>query len=233
MYYYKCTFDVLSLLNVFRAQTYLHKNEYTRLASCSTVLIFEFFCVLVALDLAFVVDGSNNVGSATFTLLMKFIKAIYHTLPVSGKGVHIGMVTFGDQGNMVFNFRQHRTISDLDLAVNQLQLPGGSGNNAGAGLTVAHAQVFGGSGRKHKKVKKAMVTILVGKSDDDVVVQIKKIKSEDIISIIIGINSDTGQANLIASSPDHQLLLTDPRQLMDFIDKVIEMLNKGNQSYFI
>ena len=78
-----------------------------------------------------------------------------------------------------------------------------------------------------------MVTILVGKSDDDFAVQIKKIKSEDIISIIIGINGDTGQANLIASSPDHLLLLTDPRQLMDFIDKVIEMINKGKQSCFI
>lgn len=174
-------------------------------------------------------DGSNNVGPATFALLIKFIKAIYHTLPVSGKGVHIGMVTFGDQGNMVFNFRQHRTISDLDLAVDQLQLPGGSGNKAGAGLTVAHTQVFSGSGRKHKMVKKAVVTILVGKSDDDVAVPIKKIKSEDIISIIIGINSYSGEAKLIASSPDHQLLLTDPRQLMDFIDKVIEMLNKGKQ----
>lgn len=189
-----------------------------------------FFFDIVALDLAFVVDGSNNVGPATFQLIMKFIKAVYHVLPVSRKGVHVGMVTFSDQGNLVFNFRQHRTIVDLDTVVDQLQLPGGSGNNAGSGLTLTHLQLFGYSGRKHQ-VKKAVVTLLVGRSDDDVAAPVNKMKSEEIISIVIAINSDTGQVNLIASSPDHQLLLKDPQQLMDNIDKVIEMLNKGKSFY--
>jgi hypothetical protein len=186
---------------------------------------------LVALDLAFVVDGSNTVGPETFKLIVEFIKFIYHVLPVSAKGTHIGMVTFGNAGNMVFNFRQHRTIKSLDMAIDQLKPPGGTKNNVGAGLAASHSQLFGTSGRKRKHVKKVVVTFLVGKADDDPTIYSKKIKSEDIVSVVIAINSDMAPVNLIASSPDHILSISHPAQLVVFVDKVIEMINKGTVAY--
>ena len=185
----------------------------------------------VALDLAFVVDGSNVVGPATFALMTKFIKLIYHVLPVSAQGTHIGLVTFGDGGNMVFNFRQHRTIKSLDMAVDQLKLPGGTSNNVGAGLATAHSQLFGTSGRKRKNVKKAEVTFLVGKASDDPTIASNRMKSENIVSVVIAINSDMDPVKIIASSPDHILFINSPEQLPDFLDKVIEMINKGTMSY--
>lgn len=188
---------------------------------------------LVALDLAFVVDGSNSVGPDTFKYIIEFIKFIYHVLPVSAKGTHIGMVSFSNIGNMVFNFRQHRTIKSLDMAINQLKLPGGTSNNVGAGLAATHSQLFGTSGRKRKNVKKAVVTFLVGKADDDPTIYSKKIKSEDIVSVVIAINSDMAPVNVIASSPDHILAINHPEQLVVFVDKVIEMINKGRLLYLL
>jgi hypothetical protein len=187
----------------------------------------SYFHHLVALDLAFVVDGSDIVGPGTFKLMIEFIKLIYHVLPVSAKGTHIGVVTFGNIGSMVFNFRQHRTIKSLDMAVDQLKLPGGTSNNVGAGLAVTDSQLFRTSGRRRKHVKKAVVTFLVGKASDDPKTYSSKMKSEDIVSIVIAINSDMVPVKLIASSPDHILFINDPALLVVFLDKVIDMINKG------
>ena len=159
--------------------------------------------------------------------MIMFIKLIYHVLPVSSDGVHVGMVIYGDVGRMVFNFLQHKTIKSLDLAVDQLTLPGGNKNNVGAGLATALSQIFDTSGRKEEKVKKAVVTLLVGKPDDDPTIYSTKMKSEDIVSIVIAIYSDMTHANLIASSPDHVLLINNVMELLDNVDKIIEMINKG------
>lgn len=191
------------------------------------------YLFLVALDLAFVVDGSNSVGDRNFKLIIQFIKFVYHVLPVSAKGTHIGMVSFSNSGNMVFNFRQHRTMNSLDNAIDQLRIPGGTRNNVGAGLAAAHSQLFGTSGRKRRNVKKAVVTFLVGKADDDPTMYSKKFKSEDIVSVVIAINSDMAPVNVIASSPDHILAINHPEQLVVFVDKVIEMINKGTLLYFV
>ena len=182
---------------------------------------------LVPLDLAFLVDGATKVEPGNFKLMIMFIKLIYHVLPVSSDGVHVGMVIYGDVGRMVFNFLQHKTIKSLDLAVDQLTLPGGNKNNVGAGLATALSQIFDTSGRKEEKVKKAVVTLLVGKPDDDPTIYSTKMKSEDIVSIVIAIYSDMTHANLIASSPDHVLLINNVMELLDNVDKIIEMINKG------
>ena len=183
--------------------------------------------------MAFVVDGSNSVGDRNFKLIIQFIKFVYHVLPVSAKGTHIGMVSFSNSGNVVFNFRQHRTMNSLDNAIDQLRIPGGTRNNVGAGLAAAHSQLFGTSGRKRKNVKKAVVTFLVGKADDDPTIYSKKVKSEDIVSVVVAINSDMAPVNVIASSPDHILAIKHPEQLVVFVDKVIEMINKGTLLYFV
>lgn len=191
------------------------------------MLIDSFPFFPVALDLAFVVDGSDLVGPDTFKLIIKFIKLIYHVLPVSAKGAHVGLVTFSNIGSVVFNLKKYKTISSLDMAVDQLRLPGGTSNNVGAGLAATHSQMFEASGRKRKQVKKAAVIFLVGKADDDPTVYAKKMKSENIVSIVIAINSDMAPVNLIASSSDHILSINYPAQLFVFVDKVIEMINKG------
>jgi hypothetical protein len=185
------------------------------------------YLFLVALDLAFVVDGTRVVGPDTFSEIIKFVKLIYHVFPVSAKGTHIGMVTFANAGNMVFNFRQHRTMKSLDMAVDQLKLPGGDKNNVGAGLATTHSQLFGTSGRKRPCVKKAVVTFLVGKPDDDVTVYANKMKSEHVVSVVIAINSDMVPVKLIASSSDHILSINTPKQMSDYLDKVIEMIDRG------
>lgn len=179
--------------------------------------------------MAFLVDGATTVEPENFKIVMLLIKLIYHVLPVSGDGVHVGMVTFSDVGNMVFNFRQHRTTKSLDTAVDQLTLPGGTRNNVGAGLATTLSQLFGASGRKSTRLKKAVLTFLVGKSDDDPTIHSNKLKSEGIISVVIAIYSDNTLANLIASSPDHVLLIDNPTHLFDNVDKIIEMLNKGKE----
>ena len=180
------------------------------------------------LDLAFLVDGAATVEPKNFKIMLLLIKSIYHVLPVSSDGVHVGMVTFSDDGSLVFNFLRHKTVKSLDTTVDQLTQPDGTRNNVGRGLATTLSQLFGTSGRrKTPRLKKAVVTFLVGNCDDDPTAYSKKMKSEDIVSIVIAINSNMAQASLIASSPNHVLLINNPTELFDNVDKIIEMINKG------
>ena len=182
--------------------------------------------------MAFLVDGATRVGPENFKAMMVMIKLIYHVLPVSSDGVHVGMVTFSDAGRMIFNLLQHETIKSLDMVVDQLTLPGGTRNNIGAGLETTISQLFATSGRKGApRLKKAVVTFLMGNSDDDPTLYSKKLKSENIVSIVIAIGSNLAQANLISSSPDHVLLVNNPIELFDNVDRIIEMINEGKEFF--
>lgn len=173
-------------------------------------------------------DGATSVKPDAFKSMTMLMKTIYHVLPISSDGVNVGMVTFGEAGHLVFNLRQHTTIKSLDAAVDQVTLPGGAKNNVGAGLATTVFQLFGQSRRKETpRVKKAVVTLLVGTADDDPTIYSKKMQSENIVSIVIAINGDKTQADSIASSPDHVLLIDNPINLFDNLDTIIDMINKG------
>lgn len=171
-------------------------------------------------------DGSKFVGKRRFKLLLEFIKYIYKAFAVSRKGVHIGLVVFTDTGKLQFGLKDHFSLTGLDSAMGQVNYPGESGNSVGQAVSDTKRLLFDASGRE--KVKKVLVTIVVGKSDDDVGSAATALKTDKITSVVVGINANNNkQIEILASSSEHYLINIRYKFLGRILQNVIKMILIG------
>ena len=188
----------------------------------------DFLFVLttvVPFDLGFLVDGSKHVGKHRFKLLMQFVKYIYKPFAVSKKGVHVGLVVFTDTGKLQIGLKDHFRQVALDKAVNQVTYPGRRGHSLGQAVIDTKSVLFDASGRKN--VPKALVTIVVGKSDDDIASGATALKTDGITSVVVGMAKNDGkQIETLASSSKHYYIDLVYYSLAATIDGVIEKIGK-------
>lgn len=171
-------------------------------------------------------DGSKFVRKRRFQLLLEFIKYIYKAFAVSRKGVHIGLVVFTDTGKLQFGLRDHFSLTGLDSAMEQVNYPGESGHSVGQAVSDTKRLLFDVSGRK--KVKKTLVTIVVGKSDDDVGPWATALKTDKITSVVVGIKrNNVKQIETLATSSEHYVINIRYHFLGRILQNVIKMILTG------
>ena len=187
--------------------------------------MLNFNSLIVPFDLGFLVDGSKHVGRRNFKLLMQFVKYIYKPFAVSRKGVHVGLVVFTSNGKLQFGFKDHFSQRALDKAVNQVSFPGERGHSLGEAVTDTKRVLFAESGRKN--VRKALVTIVVGKSDDDISSAATSLKTDGIRSVVVGMKkNDAKQIETLATSSTHYYINLVYESLAATIDGVIQKIGK-------
>lgn len=184
---------------------------------------------LVPFDLGFLVDGSKRVGKHRFKLLMQFVKYIYKPFAVSQKAVHVGLVVFTDTGKLQIGLKDHFGQVALDKAVNQISYPRQRGHSLGQAVVDTKRVLFDASGRKN--VRKALVTIVVGTSDDDIASAATALKTDGITSVVVGMVKNNGkQIETLASSSKHYYIDLVYHSLAATIDGVIEKIGKYKKS---
>ncbi len=171
-------------------------------------------------------DGSKHVGKHRFKLLMQFVKYIYKPFAVSQKGVHVGLVVFTDTGKLQIGLKDHFGQVALDKAVNQVSYPGQRRHSLGQAVVDTKRVLFDASGRKN--VRKALVTIVAGKSDDDVASGATTLKTDGITSVVVGMaKNNVKQIETLASSSKHYYIDLVYTSLAATIDGVIEKIGKS------
>lgn len=180
---------------------------------------------VVPFDLGFLVDGSKLVGKHRFKLLLQFVKYIYKPFAVSHKGVHVGVVVFTDQGRLQIGFNEHFSQQTLDKAINQLSYPAGRGHSLGQAVLDTKRVLFDASGRQN--VRKALITLVVGKSDDDLASGATALKTDRIRSIVVGLGTnDRKQIETLATSSKYYYINLVYHYLAYTIEGVIEKVGK-------
>ena len=180
---------------------------------------------VVPFDLGFLIDGSRYVGKHRFKLLMQFVKYVYKPFSVSKKGVHVGLVVFTNTGKLQIGLQDHFKQATLNKAVNQVSYPRGKGHSLGQAVIDTKRILFDVSGRKN--VRKALVTIVVGKSDDKVASGATGLKTDGITSVVIGIGKNNQeQIETLASSNKHYYIDLVHHSLAATIDGTIQKIGK-------
>jgi hypothetical protein len=156
---------------------------------------------------------------------MQFVKYIYKPFAVSRKGVHVGLVVFTDTGKLQIGLKDHFSQVALDKAMEQVSYPGRQGHSLGQAVIDTKSGLFDSSGRKN--VRKALVTIMVGKSDDDVASAATTLKTDGITSVVVGMAKNDGkQIETLASSSKHYYIDLVYFSLAATIDGVIEKIGR-------
>lgn len=73
----------------------------------------------VTLDLAFVVDASNQVSRANFQLEKAFVKAVSSKFTITKHQSHIGLITYANLPSLRMRFRQFNTLFAVRRVVDQ------------------------------------------------------------------------------------------------------------------
>lgn len=138
------------LINIVRLEQ--HKRTVAFVNSLfSQTLVRSLVCFLsfedrwAGVDIGFVVEASDNVTPELWTNFLNIVKRTVDRFHVAPRSVNIGMVTFGDTSNVVFNFNTlpDEILNNFEVKrlVDKATLQGGA-PRLDRGLKTAYKSLF-------------------------------------------------------------------------------------------
>ncbi|PFX28712.1 Collagen alpha-3(VI) chain [Stylophora pistillata] len=165
---------------------------------------------ILAFDLAFVVDGSKDIddqGTGNFKKCLQFTKEILRSFPISKKGVHTGIITYGRKALVDTNLDTSLDQTAIESVIDAIPYAGDD-SYIGNALDTAMEKLFPHSGRE--KVAHILVLVIGSTSQDEVQSSAQELKASGIRIFCIGVGErfDQSQLDLIASSPSGTYVIT-------------------------
>ena len=99
------------------------------------------------MDIAFLVDGSQDVTEVNFRLEVKFIITVAQTLLISKGGVRAGFAIISGDGLLISDLNSNTDTASFVSAIAKSPYPGES-QETGKGILLVKDKLFPSSGRK-------------------------------------------------------------------------------------
>ena len=178
-------------------------------------------------DLAFLVDGSSSVGQQNFIQFLSLVKGTYHAFPVSEEEIRIALIVVSNAGKVIFNFDKDTEMAEIDKNVDFATFSGGN-RNIGSAISVVLRDVLATSGRRGM-IPQILVSILTGKSNDDVKKITQELHQTKVKSIAVGVGSVINQDDLILIAGDGRNVIvnSDLSKLGLLIPEIVKKINEG------
>ena len=111
-------------------------------------------------DIAFLLDGSRDIGRSNFELQKIFVKAIAKRYHISAHLSHIGVATYAARARQVLKFTDGTSFSSFNSKVNRIRYPKSYGRNLASAVRAANWQFFS---KSPPYVHRALVIIVGGR----------------------------------------------------------------------
>lgn len=159
------------------------------------------------------------------------MKGTYHAFPINEDEVRVAVVVISDGGKLVFDFDKDSEMTEIDKNVDYVTFPGGD-RNVGSAISVAIRNAFTSTGRRGL-VPQVLVTILAGKSNDDITAMTKELHRAVIKSIAVGLGSvvNRDELSLIAGDSQNVVVNSDLSKLATVVPNVVEQINRGKVNF--
>ncbi|XP_044127203.1 cochlin [Bufo gargarizans] len=158
-------------------------------------------------EIAFLLDGSNNIGQRRFNLQKNFVAKVALTLGIGTDGPHVGVVQASELPKTEFFLKNFTSSKDVVFAVKEISFRGGNSN---IGKAVKHTaqSFFSNANGVRKGIPKVMVVFIDGWPSDN-------IEEAGIIAREYGINVFI--VSVAPPSPEELGMVQD----VAFIDKAV------------
>ncbi|XP_076012255.1 collagen alpha-3(VI) chain isoform X2 [Genypterus blacodes] len=155
-------------------------------------------------DIIFLIDGSDNTGSAGIAHIRDFIISIVQQLDVQPDQVRVGVVQFADNVKTEFSLNSHNNKPAVLSAVKRLRQMGGrSSDLADAVDYVIQRELKPNAGVRFTEASQHLVVLTGGRSPQDVSLYGPLLKASRVNCIGIGADgADTRQLNQIATTSE-------------------------------
>ena len=176
------------------------------------------------------IDGSDNVGEQNFRISLDFMKNIYGAFWTQFGSLHLGLVVFGTETRLVFDFDNDYTDkTTLNNAINSAAFPGGKPVAIGEALKLTETHLFGS--KHHDSYRRILVVLMGSTSEDDVFLAAEMLKANAVTVFCVGVGNHYVRAQMdrIASQPssDNTLTAVTYASLKALTQKLIDKINEG------
>jgi len=176
------------------------------------------------------IDGSENVGEQNFRISLDFMKNIYEAFWTQFGSLHLGLVVFGTETRLMFDFdNKYTDRTEVNDAINSAAFPGGKTVVVGEALKLTETHLFGS--RHHDFYQRILVVIMGSTSEDDVFLAAEMLKANAVTVFCIGVGNHYVRAQIdgIASQPSSDNILTAVTypSLSTLTQKLINKINEG------
>ncbi|XP_029454855.1 cochlin isoform X2 [Rhinatrema bivittatum] len=169
-------------------------------------------------DIAFLIDGSYNIGQRRFNLQKNFVGKVALMLGIGTEGPHVGLIQASEQPKTEFHLRNFTSAKDVLFAVKEIGFRGGN-SNFGKALKQTAKTFFSAENGVRKGIPKVIVIFIDGWPSDD-------IEEAGIVAREFGINVFI--VSVAKPTPEELGMVQD----IGFIDKVV-CRNNGFFSHYI
>ncbi|XP_053386493.1 matrilin-2-like [Mercenaria mercenaria] len=157
-------------------------------------------------NIVFVVDGSDRITDEEFIKMKIFVTNLIDNFEITPDATNVGLVVYGPIVGDIISLFPYKNKLLLKTLVYDLQQPK-SGANAAAGIDAARKMI---SQLGRKTVPNIMVVISNGRSTNPWTIfqaRVAKLNGIKILAIGFGQDTNVGELNLIASSPNYVFVM--------------------------
>ncbi|KAM6438314.1 von Willebrand factor [Rhynochetos jubatus] len=95
-----------------------------------------------SLDIAFIVEGSDNVGEENFNIIKKFLERVITEMNVGQEDIHITVMQYSETVTLEYSFREIQSKESIIEKVKSIPYQGGKATNSGNALDYISKHTF-------------------------------------------------------------------------------------------
>ena len=158
-------------------------------------------------DIIFLIDGSDNTGSAGIAHIRDFILNVVQQLDVQPDQVRVAVVQYSDNAKTEFSLNSHNNKQAVISAIKRLRQMGGRSSNLADALKfVIENEIRHSSGARLTEASQHLVVLTGGISPQDVSIYGPLLKGSRVNCIGVGAGgANTRQLTQIATTTDDVL----------------------------
>ncbi|XP_009511474.2 von Willebrand factor [Phalacrocorax carbo] len=94
------------------------------------------------LDIAFIVEGSDNVGEENFNIIKKFLERVITGMNVGQEDIHVTVMQYSETVSLEYSFREIQSKESIIEKVRNIPYQGGKATNTGSALDYISKHTF-------------------------------------------------------------------------------------------
>lgn len=178
-------------------------------------------------DIIFLIDGSDNTGSAGIAHIRDFILRIVEQLDVRPDQIRVAVVQYADRVQTEFSLNSHNNKPAVISAIKRLRQMGGRSSDLADAIDhIMRTELRSFAGARPTEASQHLVVLTGGRSPKDVSIYGPMLKTSRVNCIGIGTSTaDAGQLSAITTSADDVLQVPKFPNLSTIKDRFIKRLS--------
>ncbi|XP_058291737.1 von Willebrand factor A domain-containing protein 2 [Hylobates moloch] len=158
-----------------------------------------------AVDILFLLDGSNSVGKGSFERSKHFAITVCDALDISPERVRVGALQFSSTPHLEFPLDSFSTQQEVKAKIKRMVFKGG---RTETGLALKYLLHRGFPGGRNASVPQILIIVTDGKSQGDVALPAKQLKERGVTVFAVGVRFPRWEElHALASEPREQHVL--------------------------